>query len=155
MTKESKKLVREEPARPRRLGRVERHRGEEPEDDREEEDRGAPRLSRRPDVPEEVFELQRGVMMAGLETVAATLDLVSNVVRNAADRAASADYHRPGDLIRTAGKDAQNVARDALDDLREIPRRATDSFYEAAKPRRRSDGERARRARNPAPSDEE
>lgn len=146
MSDEGKKLEREESAAPRRRrrrGRVVRAEGDE---DTAREVRGANRR-RRSDLRDEAMDLQKGVIYAGIEALAAGVDVASNAARGTVDRAFSRDYRNPGDLVRNVGRDASEVARDAMEDVRDAPRRVTDGFYEAVPNRRRADrGERHRRA---------
>ncbi len=136
MTTDESKLVREEEDQeqeeaPRRRGRVER----------------GPRRPRR-STRDEVMELQRGAAYATIEATAATMDIVARVLRGTVDRAFARDYKEPGDVVRGVGRDARDVLQDVLGEVREVPQRMTDSFYEAA-PRGRGEdrGERHRRAR--------
>jgi len=124
-----------------RLGRR-RRRGERQGERPRGERRG------RADLRGDVSELQKGMMYAGIEGMAATVDVASSVLRGAVDRAFSRDYGGPGDVRRNGGRDADDAARDTLDRIRDIPQRTTDRFYEAVKPSRASsEGERSRRAR--------
>jgi hypothetical protein len=101
----------------------------------------------RSSVREDVMLLQKGVMFAGIEAAAASMDIAQHLLRNAVDRTFSHDYRNPGDVVRALTRDATETVGDALDEVKDVPQRVNDSFYEAV-PKRRSvsKGERYRRA---------
>ena len=172
----AKGMVREEPVRARRgggrrrMGRVERAREDDAVDDhdlaggfeREESFRSSrgergERARRRPrnDIRDDLTDLQKGVMYAGVESAAATLDVMTHVLRNAVDRAFSNDYRDPGDAVRHLGRDVSSMGRDTLHELEDVPRRMADGFYDAVPRRQRQDrGERHRRAQGTVEPDE-
>ena len=142
---DDKKLVREEPG-----GRRRRDRHSDAPQDAEGDTRGRRRRKGRAQASSfrnDVMDMQRGGMYVGIEAAAATMDIVSHLMRNAVDRAFAKDYREPGDLLRGVTRDAGDVLHDAVDEVKDVPDRLNNSFYEAV-PRRptRDRGERHRRA---------
>lgn len=109
----------------------------------------------RSSVREDIMVLQKGMMFAGIEAAAASMDIAQHLMRNAVDRTFSHDYRNPGDVVRAMTRDASETVGDALDEVKDVPQRVNDSFYEAV-PKRRSvsKGERYRRAMMAKQADE-
>jgi hypothetical protein len=99
----------------------------------------------RPPLSGEVTDLNRGAMIAGVESAAIVLDMASRVLRSAIDRAFDEDYSSPGDLVRGLADQADHGAFDVVGELRNVPRRLAHRFDESIRSPRADQGERQRR----------
>ncbi|MEL6341588.1 MAG: hypothetical protein AAFV53_00550 [Myxococcota bacterium] len=172
MSDSSKRLSREAPVR--RTGRVIRREDLNADDlnaddlnadgrgslrregrrNRRERAEGAAPTAGPRDLRGDVMDLQRGVLYAGIEAIAATVDTASGVLRNAVDRSLSGRYRQPGDLVRGVGGDLSDAARDVIDGVGQMPDRLNERFYEAV-PRRQESPARGERKRRAAQTREE
>ncbi len=98
-----------------------------------------------PPLAGEVTDLNRGAMIAGVESAAIVLDMASRVLRSAIDRAFDEDYSSPGDLVRGLTSQADKGALDVVGELRNVPRRLAHRFDESIRSPRADQGERQRR----------
>jgi hypothetical protein len=103
----------------------------------------------RPPLLDEMGDINRGLVFAGVESTAIAMDIVSRVLRGAVDRAFDEDYENPGDIVRGIAGETDLAVYDLVSELRHVPRRISHRFDDAVRSPRSDEGERKRKADEP------